>query len=129
MVRGFHPLGCLVDAVPAITAAAGHRMFEIYEATAAHDLVIVSGEDPDIGLDRYLTGVGHSLISGHYSLAADNILEYEVVTPAGDIAILNQCTDTDLFFPFRGLKSPQESMLSSLLMAGPLHRGKGPLLA
>ena len=78
-------------------------MFEIYDAAATRDWMIVGGEDPDVGLGGYLTGGGHSLISGHYGLAADNILEFEVVTPAGDILTLNQCSNTDLFFAFRGV--------------------------
>lgn len=100
---GFVPQGCSADAVPAITAAAGHRMFEIYDAAAVHGSMIVGGEDPDVGLGGYLTGGGHSLISGHYGLAADNILELKVVTPSGEIATLNQCSNTDLFFAFRGV--------------------------
>lgn len=100
---GFSAQGCGANAVPAITAAAGHRMFEIYDAAAVHNSMIVGGEDPDVGLGGYLTGGGHSLISGHYGLAADNILEFEVVTPAGDVVTLNQCSNTDLFFAFRGV--------------------------
>jgi len=68
--------------------------------------MIIGGEDPDVGLGGYLTGGGHSPISGHYGLAADNILEFEVVTPAGKVEILNQCTNTDLFFAFRGVGTP-----------------------
>ncbi len=102
----FIPQGCSVDGLPAITAAAGHRMFEIYDVAAVHNSMIVGGEDPDVGLGGYITGGGHSLISGHYGLAADNILEFEAVTPAGDIVMLNQCTNTDLFFAFRGVSGP-----------------------
>lgn len=40
------------------------------------------------------TGGGHSLISGHYGLAADTNLELKLVTPAGDIVALNQGTNT-----------------------------------
>lgn len=42
------------------------------------------------------TGGGHLLISVHYGLAADTNLELELVTPAGDIVTLNQCTNTIL---------------------------------
>ena len=99
----FIPKGCTANAIQAITAAAGHRMFEIYDAAAIHNAMIVGGEDPDVGLGGYLTGGGHSLISGHYGLAADNILEFEAITPAGDIVALNQCSNKDLFFAFRGV--------------------------
>ena len=82
-------------------------MYEIYEAAAAHNSMIVGGEDPDVGLGGYVSGGGHSPISAHYGLAADNILEFDVVTPAGDIVTLNQCTNMDLFFAFRGVRNPK----------------------
>ncbi|KAL8697120.1 MAG: hypothetical protein Q9201_007297 [Fulgogasparrea decipioides] len=97
--------GCLAASTPAINVAAGHRMFEIYDAAAAHGSMIIGGEDPDVGLGGYLTGGGHSPISGAYGLAADNVLEFEVVTPAGDIKTINACQNRDLFFAFRGVSA------------------------
>ena len=85
-------------------------MFEIYDAAAAHNSIIVGGEDPDVGIGGYLTGGGHSPISGHYGLAADNILEFQVVNPSGDVEILNQCSNSDLFFAFRGVSTPDISI-------------------
>ena len=104
-------------------------MFEIYDAAATHDSMIVGGEDPDVGLGGYLTGGGHSLISGHYGLAADNILELEVVTPSGDTVILNQCSNTDLFFAFRGVNNPEVLVPEYPLMAVVINREEAPHLA
>ena len=81
-------------------------MFEIYSAVAAHGSTIVGGEDPDVGIGGYLTGGGHSPISGQYGLAADNVLEFEIVTPSGDIKTVNPCSNNDLFFAFRGVRDP-----------------------
>ena len=97
MHNGFIPKSCFADGLPAITAVAGHRVFEIYDAADTNDSVIVGGEDPNVGLGGCLTG------GGHYGLAADNILEFEVVTRAGDIVTLNQCSKPDLFFEVRGV--------------------------
>ncbi|KAL8709577.1 MAG: hypothetical protein Q9220_005669 [cf. Caloplaca sp. 1 TL-2023] len=77
-------------------------MFEMYDATAAHRSTIIGGQDPDVGLGGHVTGGGHSPISGQYGLAADNALEFEIVTPSGDIKTINPCTNNDLFFAFRG---------------------------
>lgn len=90
-------------------------MFEIYDAAALHGSMIIGGEDPDVGLGGYLTGGGHSLISGHYGLAADNILEFSVVTTDGNVRILNECTNTDLFFAFRGVRSSSAIVTISIL--------------
>ena len=78
-------------------------MFEIYDAAAGHGVTIVGGEDSDVGIGGYITGGGHSPISAHYGLAADNILEIELVTPAGELKTVNECTNTDLFFALRGV--------------------------
>ncbi|KAL8692115.1 MAG: hypothetical protein Q9218_002783 [Villophora microphyllina] len=98
----FIPNGCTAQPSPALKVAAGHRMFEIYDVAAAHDSMIVGGQDPDVGLVGHLTGGGHSPISGTYGLAADNVLELEVATPSGDIKTVNQCINSDLFFAIRG---------------------------
>lgn len=108
---GFVPKGCSAGAVPAISAAAGSRMFEIYDAAAVHDSMIIGGQDPDVGIGGYLTGGGHSIISGHYGLAADNILEFDVVTPSGEVKTLNQCSNRDLFFAFRGVSASDSRMV------------------
>ncbi len=103
-------------------------MFEIYDAAAAHQSMIIGGEDPDVGLGGYLTGGGHSPISGHYGLAADNILEFKVVTPPGDIVTLNQCLNDDLFFAFRGVSTPDSATSSFfILIEERLIRGEARL--
>ena len=88
-------------------------MGELYDTAAAHKSTIVGGEDPDVGIGGYFTGGGHSLISAHYGLAADNILEFQVVTPSGSIEMLNECSNTDLFFAFRGVS--RQSLEAKLL--------------
>ena len=81
-------------------------MGEIYDLAAARNSTIVGGDDSDVGLGGYITGGGgHSPLSGQYGLAADNVLEFEVVTPSGETKILNECSNTDLYFAFRGVRS------------------------
>ena len=80
-------------------------MAEVYEAAAARNAIIVGGDDAGVGIGGYLTGGGHSPLSGQYGLAADNVLEMEVVTPSGDIQTLNQRSNPDLFFAFRGVST------------------------
>ncbi|KAL8895045.1 MAG: hypothetical protein Q9207_008319, partial [Kuettlingeria erythrocarpa] len=98
----FMPKGCAIAASPAIKVAAGQRMFEVYDAAAAHGMTTIGGQDPDVGLGGHLTGGGHAPISGVYGLAADNVLEIELVTPSGEIRTTNPCTDSDLWFALRG---------------------------
>lgn len=55
------------------------------------------------GLGGYLTGGGHSPLSAMLGLAADQVLEMEVVMPCGKIVIANQVSNADLFWAMRGV--------------------------
>lgn len=99
----FAPAGCSFSPVNAITACAGHQMGDFYDLASSHQSTIVGGADPDVGLGGYITGGGHSPISAAYGLAADNALEFTVVTPSGSVETVNACKNQDLFFAFRGV--------------------------
>jgi FAD/FMN-containing dehydrogenase len=45
---------------------------------------------------------GHAPFSSKYGLAADNILEYKVVTADGRLVVANSKTNPDLFIALRG---------------------------
>lgn len=77
-------------------------MGEAYQEVAARNLSIVGGMSPDIAIGGYLTGGGHSPLSGTYGLAADQVLEMQVVTARGEILTVNECQNTDLFWAVRG---------------------------
>lgn len=53
-------------------------------------------------LGGYLQGGGHSPASHDYGLAADQLLEAQVVLASGDIVTANACQHKDLFFAIRG---------------------------
>ena len=50
----------------------------------------------------WATGGGHGLATGTYGMGADNIIEAELVTPAGDLLTVNACQHEDLFWAIRG---------------------------
>lgn len=65
--------------------------------------VILSGECPTVGLaGGYLQGGGHSPLSTWYGLAADNLLQYEVVTAAGSHVNASRTENSDLFWALSG---------------------------
>jgi FAD/FMN-containing dehydrogenase len=47
-------------------------------------------------------GGGHSVLGPTVGLAADNIVEVSVVTPAGDVVVANECQNSDVFWAVRG---------------------------
>lgn len=99
----FRPQGCSTHYSSAITVAAGMQMRDLSPFAAAYNVTPVGGADPDVGVGGYLTGGGHSPISAQYGMASDQALEFEIVTPSGDILTVNECSHTDLFWATRGV--------------------------
>jgi hypothetical protein len=103
----FRPAGCNVS-IPleggrAVTAGAGTQMLEAYRATALHNLTVVGGNGRTVALGGFITGGGHSILAPHYGMAADQVLEMELVTPTGEIVTANECQHADLFWAMRGV--------------------------
>ncbi|OJJ77041.1 hypothetical protein ASPBRDRAFT_114504 [Aspergillus brasiliensis CBS 101740] len=90
--------------VPAVTISAGVMVGELYAAAAAQGLVVVAGECSTVGVaGGYLQGGGVStVLSPKYGLAADHVLELEVVTAQGEIVTVNGYQHEDLFWALRG---------------------------
>lgn len=85
-----------------VTALAGTPMLKAYEFAAALNRTVVGGNGRSVALGGFLTGGGHSLLAPRYGLASDLVLEMEVVTPQGEIKTINECSDPELFWAFRG---------------------------
>ncbi|XRM45666.1 hypothetical protein ABZX51_008744 [Aspergillus tubingensis] len=90
--------------VPAVTIGAGVMVGELYAAAAARGLIVVAGECSTVGVaGGYLQGGGVStVLSPLYGLAADHVLELEVVTAQGDIVTADENQHEDLFWALRG---------------------------
>ncbi|KAG9256537.1 FAD binding domain-containing protein [Emericellopsis atlantica] len=72
----------------ALKVGAGVQGFEAVDAAHKAGLVVVGGECPTVGLaGGYTQGGGHSALSTSFGLSADNVLEWEVVTAAGELAL------------------------------------------
>lgn len=94
-------------------------MIEINEAASKRNLTIVSGGAATVGLGGYLSGGGHGAISHIFGLAADQVLEFEVVTAEGEILIVNECLNEDLFWAMRGVSShPVYRSMSNISQGG-----------
>jgi FAD/FMN-containing dehydrogenase len=112
--KPFRPQSCDVDIEGiAVTAAAGTQMLEAYQYTAQYNRTIVGGNGRTVALGGFITGGGHSIIAPHYGMAADRVLEMEVVTPTGEVLTVNECQNTDLFWALRGVSTswPEEAVI------------------
>lgn len=93
----FRPRGCWGAILGnAVTAEAGVQMMELYEYLDAYGETVVGGTSTTVGVGGYLTGGGHSVFSSRNGLAADQVIEMEVVTPRGEHIIANRCQNRDV---------------------------------
>ncbi|KAH7410678.1 putative isoamyl alcohol oxidase [Cadophora sp. MPI-SDFR-AT-0126] len=87
----------------AVKVGAGVVGYEILQAASAKGLVVVSGECPTVGLaGGYTQGGGHSALSTQFGLAADQTLEFQVVTAAGTLVTASRTQNSDLYWALSG---------------------------
>ncbi|KAI0543534.1 FAD/FMN-containing isoamyl alcohol oxidase MreA [Xylaria curta] len=87
----------------AIKVGAGVQVEEAYAAASAQGLAIVGGECPTVGYaGGYTQGGGHSALSSRHGLAADQVLEWEVVDGRGRLLKANPSLNADLYWALCG---------------------------
>lgn len=88
---------------PAITVGAGVIAGEALQASAAAGYRVVGGECATVGLGAgYTQGGGHSILSTAYGLAADQVLEWELVTASGHYLVATPTQNEDLYWALSG---------------------------
>lgn len=88
---------------PGIRLGAGVQAFEAYAFASAHNLAVVGGECPTVGLaGGYTQGGGHSLLASKYGLAADQTLEWEVIDGRGNLLTATPTHNADLYWALSG---------------------------
>ncbi|KAJ2935972.1 hypothetical protein H1R20_g1124, partial [Candolleomyces eurysporus] len=103
----FIPQGCVskVNATPAVTLGAGVRWGDAHKFAHEHNVTLVGGSDMSVGaVGGWLQGGGHGALSNTMGLGADRVLEFQVVTPDGQLRTANECQNSDLFWALRGVK-------------------------
>ncbi|KAL8698041.1 MAG: hypothetical protein Q9201_006788 [Fulgogasparrea decipioides] len=87
----------------AIKIGAGVQGIEAYEASQKVGLTVTSGECPTVGIaGGYTQGGGHSALASKYGLAADQTLEWEVVTGTGKFLKASRTENSDLYWALSG---------------------------
>ncbi|KAF7554930.1 hypothetical protein G7Z17_g2550 [Cylindrodendrum hubeiense] len=76
---------------------------DAYRFFNRHGMDITGGYEESVGLaGGFGQGGGVGSFTTTYGLMADNAVEFEVVTSDGEVRIINQCNDPDLFWAMRG---------------------------
>ncbi|KAG0638224.1 hypothetical protein HOY80DRAFT_190610 [Tuber brumale] len=88
---------------PALKLGAGVQGSEAYAAANENGVLVVGGLCPSVGIaGGYIQGGGHSILMSKYGLAADQTLEFEVVTGEGKHVKANKTENKDLYWALSG---------------------------
>ncbi|OJD15980.1 hypothetical protein AJ78_03812 [Emergomyces pasteurianus Ep9510] len=100
----FVPKGCKKHRKgAAATLGAGVRLSDLYKAMSEKGVIAVAGlSHTVVASGGYIQGGGHSPMGPWKGMASDNALEFEVITPKGDLITVNECQNRDLFWALRG---------------------------
>ncbi|KXS93458.1 hypothetical protein AC579_3495 [Pseudocercospora musae] len=88
----------------AMKMGAGVQAFEAYATAHEHNVVVLGGECPTVGLaGGYTQGGGHSALSSKYGLSADQVLAWEIVDGTGRLLTATRDNDhRDLYWAISG---------------------------
>jgi hypothetical protein len=84
---------------------AGVQVQEAYEFAETHNMTVVGATQGTVGLvGGYTQGGGHGPLASRFGLAADQVLEWEVVLESGEIVTASKTfgTHTDLYWALCG---------------------------
>ncbi|KAG7094812.1 hypothetical protein E1B28_005625 [Marasmius oreades] len=88
---------------PGFKVHAGVLGIDLAKEASRKGLVVVSGECPTVGFaGGYIQGGGHSALSSVYGLAADQTLEFEVITADGQLVHASPTENEDLYWALSG---------------------------
>ncbi|KAF4956011.1 hypothetical protein FGADI_4184 [Fusarium gaditjirri] len=88
---------------PAVMLGAGMRGFEALDIAHKSGLQIFTGFCPTVGVaGGFIQGGGSGPLSSIHGMAADQALEYEVVTAAGETVVASPTRHADLYWALSG---------------------------
>jgi FAD/FMN-containing dehydrogenase len=89
--------------VPAVTAGAGAMWIDLYHAvTTQGGRYVQGGSCTTVGVAGLVQSGGFNSFSKGFGTAAAGLLEAEIVTADGQVRVVNECNDADLFWAIKG---------------------------
>ncbi|RSL50086.1 hypothetical protein CEP54_012125 [Fusarium duplospermum] len=91
------------DEVTNIASVGGGALWNTaYEAAAEHGVSLVGSRAGGVGVGGFLLGGGNSYYTGQRGFGCDNVVNYEVVLPDGNIINANATSNEDLYRALKG---------------------------
>lgn len=103
-LRRGDPRALALGGIASLKIQAGERMVDVYRFAAAHNLTVVGGGEPHVGIGGWISYGGHGPVSAYYGLGADQVLGMEIVTADGVFRTVNETSNADLFWALRGVR-------------------------
>ncbi len=92
-----------VAPVPAVSAEAGAVWMDLYQAvTTVGGRYVQGGGCTTVGVAGLIQSGGFGSFSKGFGTAASGLLEAEIVTADGRVRVVNDCSDSDLFWAIKG---------------------------
>ncbi|MDD2218343.1 MAG: FAD-binding oxidoreductase [Eubacteriales bacterium] len=85
-----------------VRIGAGFRLTPLYEALWNAGLVVPGGTCPTVCVSGLTLGGGYGLLSRLFGMLCDNLLEFQMITPQGQLITANESSHPDLFWACRG---------------------------
>jgi hypothetical protein len=87
----------------AFTFGAGVNWIDAYRAAHEHNVTLVGGAQPGVGVaGGWLSGGGHSILTPAFGLGVDQVLQFKLILASGEHVTANKCQHPDLFWALRG---------------------------
>ncbi|KAI0401351.1 FAD-binding domain-containing protein [Xylaria palmicola] len=100
---------------PAFKLGAGVQFFEVYASAASRGLRVAGGYCPSVGMaGGFVQSGGYGPLTASYGLAADNVLEFEVVTVDGRHLVASPTENSDLYWALSGSGAGNYGVVLSL---------------
>jgi FAD/FMN-containing dehydrogenase len=87
----------------AVRLGAGEQMVDVYRETGRMGRTVVGGNGRTVAMGGFITGGGHSILAPRWGMAADRVVEMEVVGADGVVRVVNECESPELFWALRGV--------------------------
>ena len=116
--------GIVIDVTPmrsvsvqgeTLTAGAGTRLGELYDALAAHGRAIPAGCGPTVGIAGLTLGGGLGILGRRHGLTCDSLLAAEVVLADGRTVRCDEHHHEELFWALRGAGAGGFGVVTSLV--------------